>query len=270
MVPAHMAAPQTGTTAALLWRLTRSARSRALEGFMPKVAVVMGIATSLAMIALAIASGRRGGDVERIAPLAAGLLTWGAGVLLCFAASMRAFDRDRDDGWDALLARHGARAPSYLASRIAGLVLVTLEVVVPGTLVAGLCAMLASHEGRAAILALQGMLAGGAYAIAFALVVAPIAMATLGPRGRASGYLFLLSVLLLPALVARWTGQLVPDDWSELVSVPGALDALRDSLMGAIDPLRTVRALAVLVAASTLASIWARAQLHLRRSVARQ
>jgi hypothetical protein len=114
------------------------------------------------------------------------------------------------------------------------------------------------------------MLAGGAYAVAFALVVAPIAMATLGPRGRASGYLFLLSVLLVPALVAHWTGQLVPDDWSELVSVPGALDALRDSLMGAIDPLRTVRAFAVLVAAATLATLWARAELHLRRSVARQ
>jgi hypothetical protein len=241
--------------------------SRSLEGFMPKAAVAIAVVTSIGALALAIASARRGGDVERIAPLAAGLLGWGAGVLLCFAASMRAFDRDREEGWDALLARHGARPSTYLAARIAGLVLVTLEVVVPGTVVSGLGAVLASRGGHVAVLALEGTVAGVAYAVAFALVVAPIAMATLGPRGRASGYVFLLSVLVLPALVAHWTGQLVPDEWSELVSVPGALDALRDALLGSVDALRAVRALAVLVAVATLASLWARAQLRLRSSV---
>jgi len=248
----------------LLWRLTRSAMSRSVEGVMPKAAIVVGVLTSLGMLALAIASARRSGEVERIAPLAAGLLAWGAGVLLCFAASMRAFDRDREDGWDALLARHGGRRSAYLVARIAGLLLVTLEIVVPGTLIAGLAAALASHEGKSALLALEGTLAGTAYAVAFALVVAPIAMATLAPRSRASGYVFLLSVLVLPALVAHWTGQLVPEEWSDLVSVPGALDALRDSFIGAVDLLRAIRAFAVLAAVAMAAFFWAGAQLHLR------
>jgi len=240
--------------------------SRALEGFSPKVAIVIAVATSLGTLVLAIASARRGADVEHIAPLAAGLLAWGAGVLLCFAASMRAFDRDREDGWDALLARHGARPSAYLAARIVGLVLVTLGLVVSGTLLSGLGAVLASRDAHVALVALEGTVAGLAYAVAFALVVAPIAVATLAPRGRTSGYLFLLSVLVVPALIAHWTGQLVPDEWSDLVSVPGALDALRDSLLGSLDAARLVRALAVLVAASALASLWARAQLHLRHS----
>ncbi len=238
--------------------------SRCLEGFMPKAAFGVGIVTTLSSVVLAIASGRHGGDVERITPLTAGLLGWGAGVLLCFAASMRAFDRDREDGWDALLARHGARPSAYLAARIGGLVIVTLEIVAAGTLVVGLSALLASRDGHVAVRAISGMVAGVAYAVAFALVVAPIAMATLAPRGRASGYVYLLSVLVVPALVSHWTGQLVPQEWSELVSVPGALDGLRESLLGSVDAARLVRSLAVLVGVAAVASLWARAQLHLR------
>lgn len=246
-------------------RLLRSAMSRAASGAMPKVAIGIAIVTTLGALVFALSVGRHGGEADRVAPLAAGLLAWGAGVLLCFAASMRAFDRDREDGWDALLARHGVPRSTYLWVRIGGLALVTLVTVAPGTMLVGLGAALASRDKHIALAALSGTLAGTAYAVAFALVVAPIALAALGARGRASGYLFLLGVLVLPAAVAQWTGQLFPEGWSELVSVPGALDALRESLLGSIDGARALRATVVLVAAAVLASLWARAQLHVHR-----
>jgi len=236
--------------------------ARAASGPMAKVAIATAVLTTLGALVLAPSSARQADDAVRVAPIAAGLLAWGAGVLLCFAASIRAFDRDRADGWDALLARHGARATSYLTARIGGLALATLLVVLPGTVVAGLAVALASRQGAVAREALDGALAASAYAIAFSLVVAPIAMATLGPRSRASGYVWLLGVLVAPALVAEWTGQLVPDAWSELVSVPGALDALREALLGTIDPARALRALVVLAAVALVAVGWAHAQLR--------
>ncbi len=232
---------------------------------MPKASIAIAALTTLGAFVFGLAAGREGESTERVAPIAASLLAWGAGVLLCFAASMRAFDRDRDEGWEALLARHGARRSSYLIARVAGLAIVTLEIVLPGTVLAGLGAALASHEGHAAREALLGTLAGSAYAIAFSIVVAPIALAALGARNRAAGYLYLLFVLFLPALLADWTGQLVPEDWSELVSVPGALDALRESLLGKIDAGRALRAVVVLALVTALASVWARAQLHVHQ-----
>ncbi len=228
---------------------------------MPKASIAIAGLTTLGALVFGIAAGRAGEGTERVAPLAATLLAWGAGVLLAFAASMRAFDRDREDGWDELLARHGATRSSYVIARAVGLAIVTLELVLPGTVLAGLGAALASHDGHVARQALSGTVAGAAYAIAFSIVVAPIALATLGARNRASGYLYLLSVLVIPALVAEWTGQLVPEDWSELVSVPGALDALREGLLNA-DAARALRAVVVLASVTVLASVWARGQLH--------
>ncbi len=245
-------------------RLLRSAMARAASGFMPKASIAIAIATTLGV--LVVGMGAHGDGVERIAPFAASLLAWGAGVLLCFAASIRAFDRDREDGWDLLLLRHGARLSSYLAFRIAGLVVLTAIVVAPGTLVVGAGTLLTARDAHTARVALSGIGAGLAYAIAFSVVVAPIALAALGARGRATGYLFLLVVLVLPAALAEWTGQLFPDDWSELVSVPGALDALRESLLHGFDGARALRAIVVLAGVFVLASVWARAQLRFHRS----
>jgi hypothetical protein len=58
----------------------------------------------------------------------------------------------------------------------------------------------------------------------------------------------------------------VPDEWSELVSIPGALDGLREAFLGSIDGARALRAIVVLVAVTILAMLWARAQLHVHRS----
>jgi hypothetical protein len=247
-------------------RLLRSAMARAVEGVMPKVSIVVAILTTLGALVFALgAHGAHGEAASRVAPFAAGLLAWGGGVLLCFASSIRAFDRDRDDGWDLLLARHGVRISSYLVARISGLAVVTGLLVAPGTFVVALGELLAARDAPSAHAALAGMFAGVVYAVAFSAVVAPIALAALGARNRASGYLFLLGVLVVPALVSEWTGQFFPDDWSELVSVPGALDALRDAALGA-EGARALRAIVVLASVFVIASLWARSQLRLHRS----
>jgi len=238
--------------------------ARAIEGAMAKVSIVIGGITAVGALAVTASALRHGGDPSASLPFAAGLQAWGAGVLLCFAASVRAFERDAQDGWAALMARHGFGSTAYLGARVAGLAAWTLLLVAGGALLVGLLTIGGAHDAAGAGRALTATLAALAYSVTFSVAVAAISMATLAPRARGSGYLFLLLVLVLPALVADFTGQLVPSAWSELVSVPGALDALRDSLHPSIDAARAARAGAVLAAITMGALVWARAQLAVR------
>jgi hypothetical protein len=245
-------------------RMLRVGMARTLEGFSPKLAIAIGVLSTVVALALAVSSAKREGNLGAVPVLTASVLAWGTGVLLCFAASMRAFARDREEGWRALLARHGFGDGAYLGARIGGLALVVVLVDGIGTALVGVTALLGAHDHAALSDALSGTVASLAYSIAFALVVAPVAVATLAPRPRGAGYLFLLSVLVVPALVAGWTSELVPEGWGELVSIPGALDALREGLQGSPDPTRVVRAAAVLAIVAIGAVGWARAQLSIR------
>ena len=244
--------------------LLRAGMARAAEGIMAKASLVIGGLTGLAALALAASALRSGADPSTAAPFAASLQAWGAGVLLCFAGSIRAFDRDDEDGWAALMARHSFGPTAYLGARVAGMAAWTLVMVAGGALLVGLVTLGGAHDAASLVRALSAMLAALAYSVTFALAVAAISVATLAPRARGSGYLFLLLVLVVPALLSDWTGQLVPAAWSDLVSVPGALDALRDSLHPSIDGARAVRAAAVLAAVTLAALVWARAQLAVR------
>jgi hypothetical protein len=168
-------------------------------------------------------------------------------VLLAFAASVHAFRRDREDGIPALLRARGAAFGAYAWSRAYGLTLLLLIVVAGGTLASGLCATLVASRAGAAMRVAQGALAAFVYATAFAFTLGPLAVATLGNRSRAGGYFWLLMVLALPELLAPVTEGLVPPGFSELVSIPGALDALRAALMPPrLEPWRAVKALFVL------------------------
>jgi hypothetical protein len=88
-------------------------------------------------------------------------------------------------------------------------------------------------------------------------------MATLGPRSRPGGYLAFLAVLVLPELLAPWTGVLLPAGWHELTSIPAALAAVRSGIAAPIaSGARLARALTGLSAVVALAlaslTIWAR------------
>jgi hypothetical protein len=132
----------------------------------------------------------------------------------------------------------------YAAARVGAVVLALLSMVGGGTVLVSLAATAA--PGALAAGQLMRVSAGAVgYALGFAVVLGPVAMAALGARSRAGGYFSLLAVLLLPLALARWTRALVPPEWAAFVSIPSALDALRD----AIDAGRlaeVARALAVL------------------------
>ena len=194
--------------------------------------------------------------LEQLPSLTASALSWGAGVLIAFAAAAQSLRNDRTAGIVALLNTRGAMGRGYLWARVGGLALLLALVTCGGTLVAGLVAtMLASRIGLAAQV-LGGTLAAVAYALAFSATLAPVAMAALGARSRAGGYVSLLLVLVIPELLQSWTARMVPYEWRDLTSIPATLGAVRTSLMApSIDVAHLVRSavvLAVVVALSLL------------------
>jgi hypothetical protein len=249
---------------------TPQARRRALgalgihlarRGIIAPVSLGIAALTVLGAIAAAFVIARGGPrpPLDRVPSVAASALAWGAGVLLAFAASAHALRRDREEGLTALLRMRGAEQRAYVWSRVGGLTLLLLVVVAGGTFVSGLSATLVATRVGVALRALQGTGASLVYAIAFALTLGPLAMAALGARSRAGGYAWLVTVLIVPELLAPLTRAVVPSGWTELVSIPGALGALRGALMPAgVRPWMAVKALFVLalVVGACVAIVW--------------
>lgn len=227
------------------WLATRG--PLAASGF-----VLAAIGAAAAIVA-SVAMARRGGSAALLPMLTAEGIAWCAGVTLAFGASLRAIDRDREQGVLALVRARGVSAGTYVRGRVGGLVLVLAAVVGGATFVTGLAATSVGGASWGAVRAWAGALA---YAIAFAATLGPVAMASLGTGSRAAGYLTLLSVLVLPELVAPWTSLLLPRGWHELTSIPAALDAIRAGVSAPIDSgargARAFAALAAVVAVSVV------------------
>jgi len=81
-----------------------------------------------------------------------------------------------------------------------------------------------------------------------------VAMAALGSRTRAGGFLGLLAVLALPELLSPWTAAWLPYGWHELTSIPAALAAVRAGVAApaamAVPMARALAGLAAVVALS--------------------
>jgi hypothetical protein len=110
--------------------------------------------------------------------------------------------------------------------------------------------------GSALPVVARSSLAALVYALAFAVVLGPLAMAALGGQSRAGGYLGLLAALVLPELLAPWTSALLPHGWRELTSIPAALEAVRAGVQSpgsaSLHGARAAVALMAVVAASLL------------------
>jgi hypothetical protein len=244
----------------------------ARRGILALLSLGIAALTVLGAIAAAFIVARGGPrpPLERVPGVAASALAWGAGVLLAFAASAQALRRDRTEGITALLRARGASVRTYVWLRVGGLTALLLFVVAGGAFTAGVAATLVATRAGLALRALQGTAAAVAYGAAFALTLGPLAMAALGARSRAGGYFWLLMVLLVPEMLTPLTEALAPSGWSELVSIPGALGALRAALMPpGIHLVRAVKAmfvLALIVAASV--AVVARAARTARREEA--
>jgi hypothetical protein len=233
-------------------------------GTMAKLSIGIGALTCFgaAILALVMAQTETHPPLETLPGLTAQALAWGAGVLLAFASAAQALRRDRDDGIQALVRSRGGDAHDYVWGRVGGLALLLALVVGGGTLFTGLVSMLAAHQFGLAALTLQGTLAGLAFALAFSVTLAPIAMAALGARSRAGGYVWLVAILVMPEVLAGWTGAVLPHAWSSVLSIPGALDTLRTSLMPTeFDITAFTRAVVVLAAVAAIALIFVHNQL---------
>ena len=124
-----------------------------------------------------------------------------AGMMLAFGAALRAVRRDREEGVSALVRARGASAGRIRARARRG----------PRARARGRrraaprSSRAASPQprwrGRRCPLRTRGS-RRWSYALAFAATLGPVAMAALGARTRAGGYLTLLAVLVLPELLA--------------------------------------------------------------------
>lgn len=223
--------------------------------------IALAILGALGSVVAAVAAARGGGGAAaRLPTVESSAIAWVAGTVLAFGATRRALRRDREQGVLALVRARGASLASYVRARVGGVVLVLAVVVGGATLVGALAAVSVAHPVLPAVRASAGALV---YAVAFAATLGPVAMATLGARGRGGGYLTLLAVLVLPELLAPWTSSLLPRGWVELTSVPAALAAVRAGVMSPIErgaPLARAVAGLIAVVAVSLVVVGARAQ----------
>jgi hypothetical protein len=233
----------------------------ATRGPLAKAGIVLAALGTVASLAAAAALARRGGDgAEHLPGIVALAQTWGAGTMIAFAAAVHAVRRDREEGLLALARARGIGVFAYARARLGGLSAVVAVAVGVPTLLASLAATAAGHATAAVARASLGALT---YTVAFSVVIGPVALAALGARTRAGGYLTLLAVLVLPELLAPWTARLLPPGWDELTSIPAALDALRagvqapvreaEELVRAIVGLAAVVGVSLLLVASRLA-----------------
>jgi hypothetical protein len=209
---------------------------------------VTGLVGLGATIAALLSSSTR---VAFLPDLASAAIAWGGGVMLAFGASLRALPLDREQGVLSLVRARGATPGEYVGSRVLGLVVVLAIAVGGCTAVACLAAIAAAHGAAAVVRSSAGAVA---YALVFAATIGPVAMAALGARTRAGGYLSLLAVLVVPELLAGFTGRLLPHGWHELTSIPEALAAVRSAVAHPVlQGAHGARALAGLLAVIALA-----------------
>ncbi|HEY2510020.1 MAG TPA: hypothetical protein VGI39_04165 [Polyangiaceae bacterium] len=222
--------------------------SLASRGAMIKVAAVFALLTALGGVAIALSLARKGSSVA-LADLPAAMarvLAWGPALLAAIAASSRAFEEDRARGIRALLHARGGSASVYAWTRALGFALLLAALVSGGTLLTGAVAILGSEETGRAFAVLVASLV---YGVAYAAIVAPLALAALGGRGRGVGTMGFLALLVVPDQLLRWTSRLLPGRWGNLLSVPSILAELRHSLVPSFDAAglgRAVFGLAVL------------------------
>lgn len=241
--------------------LLRLGATIARRGPLAAVAFVVSALTVAALVIVAIVVARDAtGDprqtaVHLVPILASSALAWGGGLLFVFATASSALHRDKTDGTRRLvLVRTGSRR-AYLFARLGGVAALLGAIVVGGTLVVGLAAMLAARGGvgRTA----QATVASLVFALAFVIVIVPVSFAALGARRRLSGYFSLLLLLAFPALLVSLAG--LPSELGELLALPTALAAVRESLApGSVDPFRLLRALVALAIAFGVAVLLVR------------
>lgn len=217
---------------------------------MSVIAMAFSVVTVVGFCVLAISYARRpeAGPIRSVPTLASSAIAWGGAFLQAVVVTMHAFTRDRTDGVVELFRARTTSLRGYLVARVAGLAALLAVFTGGGTLVVSAVSIAAAAQGGDALPTTKAALGAVVYGLAFALVISPIAFATLGPRSRGGGYLALLLVLIVPDLLSSKLDAVLPSGVAEVCAIPSALAALRASIgAGAFDGLRFLRALVALV-----------------------
>jgi hypothetical protein len=249
----HMAdAPHTRSRAREVFALGLSlARAR----ISVKLGLVFVVATTIGLSAIAATMAARGRySAAALTSFSGELLAWGPGMLVLFAAALHALKHDAENGAIALVASRGVPLRAFVGARVLSLAALLAIATGVGTFVITCAAALASRSLALALASIQGGVAGIVHGVAFAAVMAPVALATVGARSRSGGYVALLLVLVVPE-VARLLVRDLPREWTELMSIPSALATVRSALSpGRLDGLRAAGALLVIALVSLLAA----------------
>ena len=199
-----------------------------VAGLVPKISIAIAVATVIGAIAVAVSvSHDPHPPLASVPGLAATFLAWGGGFTYAVAAAAHAFDRDVTSGVRDLARTRGVPGRTYVLSRVLGLALSLFLMVAIGAVVTGGVCVLLAPASR--VLVLKSTAATLAYAAAYALILAPMAIATMGTRSRPRGYILLLAILIVPEL-AQDSLEVIPEHWRSLVGVPSAMATLRDAL----------------------------------------
>ena len=221
----------------------------ARRGILPVLAMVVCVLTTIATCVIAISFGGRGphAPIHDVPIVASGALGWGGGFLLAFAASAHALRKDRTDGIRELVTLRSRSLRGYLVARLGGLTALVALLVAGGTLLTGLVAIISATRIGEALRTFHATAAAFVFAIAFSVVVVPVAFAALGARSRLGGYVFFLGLVMLPELFVGAMGPSFPESLGDVLSIPSALAALRTGLApGNVDIGRAARAIAAL------------------------
>lgn len=246
----------------------RAALTLGIERANRRWVIVLGSAIALMTVFGGALFSLRLRDVEHTSGALVVLITWclawGAGIFVAFGLASRAFIRDHEDGIVDLFNRHAKGTNAYLVSRVVGISLMVASVLGGAVLLSGLVIIFSSHHIAESGRAFAALLAALVYAIFFSFTISPLALCALGGRGRGSGYVVLLFCIGVPEVFARSAAKWIPSGFVELISFPGALSAVRDSLLiHSFDPLRFFKATLILVLAIALSL------LYLKREVSR-
>ena len=233
------------------------ARRGALSVFSIIVCALTAVGLGILAITLALGSGEHP-PVYDVPLLASGALAWGGGFLHAFGSAAHALRKDRESGIRELVVTRTASLDGYLWARVGGLAAMIAITVGGGTLFASIVSMFAAGASHAVGRTVHTTVAALSFAMAFAIVIAPLAYAAVGARSRVGGYLFLIGVVVVPEIVASGLSRFLPHALTEVLSIPSALFALRAALTDEIDLFRVVRALVALSAFVALAMLLVR------------
>jgi hypothetical protein len=231
-----------------IWLATRAGIARIGLSLAAGAAIAVGI----------LAFGHAGPLASRLPTLAAMGVAWSAGISVAFGGALLALHGDVEQGVVALARLRGVGLFAYARGRVYGLTVLIGVAVGAATLGIGMATTLAATDRAAAA---RETMAALAYALAFAVTMGPLAMATVGTGTRIAGYLSLAIVIAVPELLAGWTRPLLPRGWYELTSIPSALAAVAAGVRSGGHSLwpmtRALAGLSAIVAAS-LAVVWGR------------